>query len=99
MKTLVIKIKYTLDAREKVAEATVPYVFNTSHNLPDVYPFNQNYYFGPDSGTFLGHIYIDEKGRLHYFDSIIEQHDGVNVFAPLKSGRYVFEFEVVEKWK
>ena len=66
MKTLVIKIKYTLDAREKVAEATVPYILNTSHNLPDVYPFNQNYYFGPDSGTFLGQIYIDEKGRFTY---------------------------------
>ena len=97
MKTLMVRVKYTLDAREKVEETAVPYILNSTHNLPDVYPFNQNYYFGPDSGTFLGKIYIDEKGRLYYFDSIIELHDGLNVFSPLKSGRYVFEFEVVEK--
>lgn len=97
MKILHIKAIYKIDGVVKTNEATVPYVFDTSHNLPNVYPFNQNYYFGPDSGTFLGHIYIDEQGRLHYFDNIIELHDGVNVFAPLKSGRYVFEFEVIEK--
>ena len=97
MKILKIRVRYTLDAREKVAETTVPYILDSSHNLPNVYPFNQNYYFGPDSGTFLGQIYIDERGRLYYFDSTIELHDGVNVFSPLSSGRYVFEFEVVEK--
>ena len=97
MKVLVIRAKYNRDGVIHVVEARVPYEFGKSFNLPDIYPFNQNLYFGPDTGTYLGRIYIDKEGRIDYVENLVTLHEGVNVYTPLKKELFIFEFEVVEE--
>ena len=97
MKVLNIKAKFQLNNEDKVISASVPYVFKKNFKLPDEYPFNQNIYFGPDAGAFLGDIYIDENGKIYYLDDIIELKDGKAIYSPTRSGKYIFEFEVIEQ--
>ena len=71
MKILHIKAIYKIDGVVKTSEATVPYILNSEQKLPNDYPFNQNVYFGPDNGAFLGVIHINESGKVYYMDDII----------------------------
>lgn len=97
MKILHIKVIYKIDGATKTSEATVPYVLSSEQKLPNIYPFNQNVYFGPDSGAFLGVVHINENGNIYYMDDIIVLKDNKATYSPFKNERYVFEFEVIEK--
>ncbi|MBP5575057.1 MAG: hypothetical protein J6X50_04940 [Bacilli bacterium] len=98
MKYLSIKVTYKINDEEGTSEACIPYVLDSVNELPDIYPFNQNYYFGPDTGTFLGRLYITKDGKLDYFDNIIELNkDGKTIYKPTKTDRYIFEFAIIEK--
>lgn len=97
MKYLIIKASYRLNNENKVSTACVPYEFGKCFDLPNEYPFNQNVYFGPDDGAFLGRIYIDQNGKIDYLSDIIVLKDNKATYSPSRSGRYSFEFEVVDK--
>ena len=93
MKKLIIEVIY-IDNTKRVE---IPFEIPSRVTLPNEYPFNQNVYFGPDSGAFLGDIYIDERGKIYYLDDIIELKNGKTVYSPTKTGRYVFEFELIDQ--
>ena len=97
MKYLKITAKYSLNGKDEVTSATVPYVLETSYDLPDVYPFNQNIYFGPDDGAYLGRVYINKNGDIDYLADIIKLKGDKATYAPTRSGRYLFEFEIIEQ--
>ena len=99
MKVLRIKVTYDDNNERKIAETSVPYVLDKSYNLPEEYPFTKNVYFGPDSGTYLGRIYIDKDGNLSYVDGTVVLVDGKAHYSPFNHDLYVFDFEVVEQWK
>ena len=97
MKVLKIKVQYQLKGEEKTAEVTIPYELEKGFDLPKIYPFTQNVYFGPDSGTYLGRIYIDKDGNLSYVDGTVVLVDGKAHYSPFNHDLYVFDFEVVEQ--
>lgn len=94
MKQLIIKAKYKINDEDTFSEVRVPYILSSEQKLPDIYPFNQNVYFGPDLGAFLGVLYIDEIGRINYLDKLIELNEGTTIFSPFKTEKYIFEFKV-----
>ena len=97
MKYLQIKAVFMQDGISKTSEALVPYKFGASYQLPKIYPFDQNIYFGPDDGAFLGDISIDKEGRINYLADTIKLKEGATEYSPFKNKKYVFFFEVIEK--
>ena len=96
MKVLKIKVEYDSDSERKVKETSVPYVLDKGYNLPEEYPFTKNVYFGPDDGAFLGYIYIQKDGNLHYLGNIVRLDSGKAHYSPFKYDMFVFDFEVIE---
>lgn len=97
MKILKIKVKYILKDRENIIEAEVPYILGSTQRLPDIEPFNQNIYFGPDDGAFLGSICIEENGNINYLSDIIKLNEkGEAKYSPTRSGKYEFSFALID---
>ena len=96
MKEIIMTVKYVLNDKEQEEVARFPYKYGTRVDLPDVYPFNKNVYFGPDDGAFLGRIYIDNNGDLDYIKDRISLKDGMATYSPFKNDLYFFTFEVVD---
>lgn len=96
MKVLKIKVTYDSDGERKIAETSVPYVLDKGYDLPKEYPFTKNVYFGPDSGAYLGYIYIQKDGNLHYLGDIVRLDSEKVHYSPFKNAMFVFDFEVVE---
>ena len=97
MKYLIINVKSNVGGKQRTDEVQVPYVLGEKVNLPKEFPFDQNIYFGPDSGVYLGYMSIDQEGNIHYVDKVIKLENGKADLNPFNGDRHIFHFEVIDK--
>lgn len=89
-----LRIEVLFDGKSE--STIVPYVCPSRVTLPDVYPFNKNFYTGPDTGFSMRYLCIKENGNIDYCDSVAVLENGVCRFSPFKNDLFVFNFEILE---
>ena len=95
MKKLNLRVQYIENGEKKEKEVSIPYEKGKSVRLPDEYPFNQNFYLGPDDGFSLRDIEFLPNGKsIEYCRSVVELIDGKACFSPFKDKRYIFYLEI-----
>ena len=90
-----LKIEVVFDG--KIETVVTPYICPSKVTLPDIYPFNKNFYTGPDTGFSMRYLYIKEDGNIDYCDSVAILENGFCRFSPFKHDLFVFTFTVLEE--